>query len=83
MYPAQLLELLVMLVQGLGFQTTFPGMASQFVTSQSALQQLQENLKQEQNLFISLLGSLWRRVSQTNFAAHSAAIDSLRRCRGA
>ena len=55
--------MLAMLLQASGFQTTFPGVAGQFVTSQSAMQQLQENLLQEQNLFISLLGSMWRRVS--------------------
>lgn len=38
-------------------------MASQFVTSHSAMVQLQENLVHEQNLFLSLLGSVWRRVS--------------------
>ena len=38
-------------------------MANQFATSQRAMLQLQENLVQEQNLFISLMGSVWRRVS--------------------
>lgn len=52
-----------MLVQGSGLHTTFPGMASQFASSHSAMLQLQENMVQEQNLFISLLGSVWRRVS--------------------
>lgn len=44
-------------------QGNYPGMASQFVTSHAAMLQLQENLLQEQNLFVSLLGSVWRRVS--------------------
>lgn len=43
-------------------QGNYPGMASQFVTSHAAMQQLQENLLQEQNLLISLLGSVWRRT---------------------
>ena len=64
MHSYQPPDVLVILVQASGFQTTFPGVASQFVTSHSAMQQLQEIMLQEQNLFISLMGSLWRRVSQ-------------------
>lgn len=43
-------------------QGSYYGLANQFVTSHTAAQQLQENLVQEQNLFISLLGSIWRRT---------------------
>ncbi len=39
-----------------------PGLANQFVTSHAAMRQMQENMVQEQNLFISLLGAVWRRV---------------------
>lgn len=41
---------------------TYPGLATQFVTSHAAMRQMQETLVQEQNLFISLLGAVWRRV---------------------
>ena len=41
---------------------TYPGLANQFVTSHAAIRQMQETLVQEQNLFISLLGAVWRRV---------------------
>ena len=41
---------------------TYPGLANQFVTSHAAMRQMQETLVQEQNLFISLLGAVWRRV---------------------
>lgn len=41
---------------------TYAGLANQFVTSHAAMRQMQETLVQEQNLFISLLGAVWRRV---------------------
>ncbi len=41
---------------------TYPGLANQFVTSHAAMRQMQETMMQEQNLFISLLGAVWRRV---------------------
>ncbi|DBA93376.1 TPA: hypothetical protein ACH3X2_003648 [Trebouxia sp. C0005] len=41
---------------------TCPGLANQFVTSHAAMRQLQQTMVQEQNLFISLLGAVWRRV---------------------
>lgn len=48
-------------------------MASHFVTSHSAMVQLQENLVHEQNLFLSLLGSIWRRVSQVLLHLHGVS----------
>lgn len=44
---------------------TYPGLATQFVTSHAAMRQMQETLVQEQNLFISLLGAVWRRTCTT------------------
>ncbi len=45
---------------------TYAGLANQFVTSHAAMRQMQETLVQEQNLFISLLGAVWRRVRTIN-----------------
>lgn len=39
------------------------GLSSQFVSSQAAMLEMQETLLLEQNLYVSLLGSIWRRVS--------------------
>ncbi|KAL0033950.1 hypothetical protein WJX77_012326 [Trebouxia sp. C0004] len=44
---------------------TYPGLANQFVTSHAAMRQMQQTMLQEQNLFISLLGAVWRRTCTT------------------
>lgn len=52
-------------------------LSQQFVASQTAMQELQEILRLEQTLFVSLLGSMWRRVSPSSPTSSCINLDPL------